>query len=219
MLMNSRRRTRSHERPRFAGLEPLDPRRMLSTYFVDDNSPNPAGDGLTWSNAFASLQQALAAAQAGDEVRVGQGTYKPTTGTNATVSFVLKNNVRVVGGYAGSGHAAAPDTRNDAAYATILSGDIGAAGVITDNSHHVVVGSGTNATAVLDGFTITGGFAAQEANGGGMYNVAGSPTVQFCTFVNNRAEFGDGGAVFNYQDSIPAFYHCVFADNFAYDGG
>ena len=222
IVRRSRRRCRTAGLvvPRAAcALEPLDPRRLLSTYFVDDNSPNPAGgDGLSWGNAFGSLQAALAAAQAGDEIRVGQGTYKPTAGTDATVSFVLKSGVSVVGGYAGYGHAT-PDARDVAAYGTHLSGDIGTVGVKTDNSHHVVVASGTDATAVLDGFTITGGFAVQEANGGGMYNVGGSPTVRRCAFVANTAEYGRGGAVYNYNGARPTFADCTFAQNYAYRAG
>ncbi|MBK9928204.1 MAG: hypothetical protein IPP66_23295 [Anaerolineales bacterium] len=53
-----------------------------------------------------------------------------------------------------------------------MSGEIGAAGT-ADNSYHVVVGGGTNNTAVLDGFTITKGNADDlfdpHAWGGGMH--------------------------------------------------
>ena len=40
-----------------------------------------------------------------------------------------------------------------------MSGDIGVAGDNSDNSYHVVTGSGTNNTAILDGFIISGGNA------------------------------------------------------------
>ncbi len=64
--------------------------------------------------------------------------------------------------------------RNPSANVTRLSGDIGATRDWADNSYHVVVGSYTNSTAVLDGFTIYAGNANVTALtyflGGGMYN-------------------------------------------------
>ena len=47
---------------------------------------------------------------------------------------------------------------------TILSGNIANLDIDTDNVYHVVTGSGTNNTAVLDGFTVQGGYA-DEATG------------------------------------------------------
>ncbi|MHC4385102.1 MAG: hypothetical protein ACYS0J_20045, partial [Planctomycetota bacterium] len=44
--------------------------------YVDDDAP-AAGDGLTWSTACRFLQDALAGAGAGTEIRVAQGTYQP----------------------------------------------------------------------------------------------------------------------------------------------
>jgi len=78
------------------------------------------------------------------------GTYKPTSGTNRTISFQLKNNVALYGGFAGT--ETLRSQRNSAVNLTVLSGDIGALTVATDNSYHVVTGGGTNNTAVLDGF-------------------------------------------------------------------
>ena len=63
---------------------------------------------------------------------------------------------------------------------TILSGDIGTVDDNSDNSYHVVTGSDTDITALLDGFTITAGNAnvvGEKGTGGGMVNAGGSPTV------------------------------------------
>ena len=50
-------------------------------------------------------------------------------------------------------------SRDPNIYQTILSGDIGVVDNNSDNSYHVVTGSDTNSTAILDGFTITAGNA------------------------------------------------------------
>jgi hypothetical protein len=125
-----------------------------------------ANFGASWDTAYPDLQMALAAAQSGDEIWVAAGTYKPTTGTDRTVSFVMVTGVGIYGGFAGT--ETARSQRDWSAHATILSGDIGTIGTATDNSYHVVVGANG---AVLDGFTITGGCANGSGineNGGGM---------------------------------------------------
>ncbi|MGA2499091.1 MAG: choice-of-anchor D domain-containing protein [Tepidisphaeraceae bacterium] len=107
-----------------------------------------------------------------------------------------------------------------AANATILSGDIGAAGDNSDNSYHVVVGSGTDRTAVLDGFTISDGNANGDSNGegGGMYIDAGSPTITNCTFSGNSASY-NGGGMYNISSSSPTLTNCTFGGNSAQNGG
>jgi hypothetical protein len=135
--------------------------------YVDKNA---TGSGSDWCQAYEGLGVGIANANSGDEIRVADGTYKP--GSLRTSSFQLKDGVTVKGGYAGCG-AADEDARDIEIYETILSGEIGSSGTTTDNCYHVVDGSSVDASAVLDGFTITAGYAdAQSApnrDGGGMY--------------------------------------------------
>ena len=55
-------------------------------------------NGTSWANAYTDLQDALAAAQSGNEIWVAAGTYKPTSGNNREVFFQLKNGVAIYGG-------------------------------------------------------------------------------------------------------------------------
>jgi hypothetical protein len=137
------------------------------TIFVDADASG-ANNGSSWVDAYNYLQDGLAAATSGDEIRVAQGIYKPDQGIGMTLgdretTFQLKSGVDVTGGYAGFGEPD-PNARDIEAYETILSGDLNgddAQNFVNnaENSYHVVTGSGADQTAILDGFVITGGNA------------------------------------------------------------
>ncbi|MCH8149545.1 MAG: right-handed parallel beta-helix repeat-containing protein, partial [Planctomycetes bacterium] len=123
-----------------------------------------------------------------------------------------------------------------------LCGDL--CGHDCDNSYHVVTGSGTGTTTVIDGFTVTAGNAVGVEpfeNGGGMYNAPGNPTVNDCRFESNTGLQGGGmsnigssptltdcifllndatlgGAMYN-RDSSPTVTDCQFIENQARTGG
>ncbi|MHC4804163.1 MAG: right-handed parallel beta-helix repeat-containing protein, partial [Planctomycetota bacterium] len=197
--------------------------------YVDDDAP-AAGDGLTWSTACRFLQDALAGAGAGTEIRVAQGTYQPDRseaspgGTgDREATFQLVNGVALVGGFAGLG-APDPDERAVDLYETILSGDIADPVYLNDNTYHVVTGSGTDETAVLDGFTISEGYASGYNSetgflGAGMFNVLASPTINNCTFRENRINaasnewYPEGGAGMYNENSHPSLVNCTFTGN------
>ena len=95
-----------------------------SIIYVDRSATGPTPDGATWCTAYVDLQNALAVATAGDEIRIANGTYKPDRGTRSrTATFRLINGVALRGGYAGCG-APDPNLRNFTAYESILSGDL-----------------------------------------------------------------------------------------------
>ena len=189
--------------------------------YVDANALGN-DDGSSWEDSYNFLQDAiLADATSGDQVWVAAGTYYPDQGGgrtpgDRTATFPLINGVAIKGGYAGVG-GSDPNEHNIKLYETILSGDINTPDVNSGNSFHVVTGSGTDETAVLDGFTITGsnanGVGPQYDRGGGMYNNNSSPTVTNCTFIDNSADYG--GGMWNIYDSNPTLTNCKFIGNSA----
>ena len=205
-----------------------------------DADASVGGNGTTWGTAYKYLQDALAVAVADDEVRVADGTYKPDANSadpngsgKREATFQLINGVAIKGGYAGVG-AGDPNGRDVELYETILSGDLDGNDTPGldpcdlpndpnrgENSYHVVTGNGTDANAVLDGFTITAGnansYAYPSKYGGGMFNESSSPTVTNCTFSGNSAG-NKGGGIYNYQGS-PTVSNCTFSGNWANLGG
>ncbi len=187
--------------------------------------------GSSWADACNHLQNALALAAAAEkplEIRVAQGIFKPDQGAgitpgDRTATFKLLNGVAIKGGYAG-GHASDPDARDISLYETILSGDLadndGAAdSTKNENSFHIVTGSGTDNTAVIDGFTITAGsmnpplpFAGLPLiTGAGMLIDAGSPTILNCCFRDNFARSRE--VLMAWNGSNPIVTHCTFLNN------
>ena len=188
---------------------------QAAVIYVDADATG-ANDGESWTNAFRDLQAALNMAESGDEIKVACGTYKPTSGTDRSISFELKNGVSLMGGYAGNAAPNIPDERDPLLYGTFLSGAIG-----PNNSYHVVVSRGVDATAVLDAFIICAGSAHGDTNeeydcGGGMYNYFSSPTITYCEFQGNSAV--DGGGMYNHE-SHPTITSCNFLENDATSGG
>ncbi len=196
--------------------------------YVDDNA-QLGGDGTNWTTAFRFLQDAMAAARAGDDIRVAAGTYRPdqdeagdVTLFDRTATFRLANERTLRGGYKGCPggpcNLEEASRRDIATYEAVLSGDLGGndgPGFENndENSYHVVTASGTDVTAVLDGFTITRGYADSDYpnnDGAGMYTFEGSPTVSNCRFIRNSAE--SGGAMSN-QYSSPTIVGCTFIRN------
>jgi hypothetical protein len=206
-------------------LESLETRLVFSVIFVDAIAPASGADGSSWVHALPDLQTALSMAVSGDEIHVATGTYRPSL-ADQTISFAMKSGVALRGAYAGLTNPADPDARDWFSHPSILSGDIGAAGNSSDNSYHIIVANAVDASAVLDGFTITAGNAwangSTSVAGGGFFISAGAPTIRNCTFVRNAAK--NGGAVYvvgadYFNPASPAFVNCTFNGNQASTGG
>ncbi|GHT02240.1 hypothetical protein AGMMS49525_05420 [Bacteroidia bacterium] len=207
---------------------------------------NGTGDGSSWANAFADLATPLFTAQSNTaitQIWVAEGTYKPQyragNGTNdRTRAFVLVPDVKLYGGFAGNetdiDQRPSPPTsqlplRGSGGWLSILSGDLDNDSTLSSNdAYHVVIAAGAVGTALLDGFSITGGNAngigsisvnsqsIDQYGGGGMYNGSSSPTLTNLTISGNYAE--NAGGMFN-DSSSPVLTDVAISANSAYYAG
>jgi hypothetical protein len=168
------------------------------TLYVNVAAGNDAWDGYCelWDGGTcgpkATIQAGINAAAAGDDILVAPGTYFEA------IDFL---------GKAVNLHSAAgPEV-------TIIDATGLDASVVT-------CASGEGPSTVLAGFTITGGAGTPFGHGtfgGGLYNVASSPTVRYCNFLANSCS--DGGGIANVDGSAPTITDCIFNSNWGWDHG
>ena len=167
-----------------------------------DKQATGSNTGANWSDAYVSLQTALASVGPDSEVKteiwVAEGTYTPAS-SDRSASFSIESNVSVLGGF--SGTETSNDQRAPSLHATILSGDIGIPADSSDNSYHIVQFIHTDSTARLDGFVLRNGRAdgvdPLDQVGGAIFCDKSKSQVVQCTFTNNFALYG-GGALAAY---------------------
>jgi uncharacterized repeat protein (TIGR02543 family) len=185
-----------------------------ATVLYVNHDASGGNDGTSWADAFSSLRDALAAAQAGQEIWVAAGIYNPFVSNRATDTFLLPSGVALYGGFAGTESERAE--RDWLAHETILSGHIEG----QTNIRHIVTATGA-VDARIDGFTIRDGHSEGEnpyADGVGAAVFVGEGegrlTLANCRIVDNHAQ--EGGVVYfdaNANDPELRIENTVFADN------
>lgn len=180
--------------------------------------PGAVGGGTSWTNAI-DLQGALDMAIYGDDIWIVTGEYKPTQTTDRSEYFEIKEGVSLYGGFLGS--ELTLNERDWENNSTIISGDIGEEGLMSDNSYNVIRMNGTleypiTEKSILNGLVIEGGYAdvlsGNLERGAALLLSYASPLVVNCSFRNNYAE-NYGGAVFGNTSSSPHFYNTIFSEN------
>ena len=186
---------------------------VAAPIFVNRNAQG-SGDGTNWENAFNDLQSALTSVEAGDEIWVSSGTYKPAaSGGSRDAVFEIPRGIKVLGAFPVG--AISKYQRDFHDNETILSGDLNDDdhGFTNnrENSFHVVsIVNGDPATS-LDGFTITGG--NNEGEGAGVI-FTGSPHIVNCRIIGNYANRGPG--IYSSSSfSNARLENCVIKENLA----
>jgi len=160
-----------------------------------DLTATGSNNGSSWSNAFTDLQDAISAAIQGSQIWVAQGTYYPydLASPDPMDRFLLDCGVSMYGGFLGN--ETSLEERDVENYITTLSGrDVNSFNLF---SYHVLRLKDFTADAVVDGFTIEGGFAsnANVTHGAGIWMSNSLGTVNNCKIKNNIAERGGAIAI------------------------
>jgi hypothetical protein len=209
---------------------------------------NGTGDGSSWSKAYGGLADPLSAAQYTTCIRqiwVAEGTYKPSRRAddpqNAVQNpdardnaFVPAADVKIYGGFSAdyTGTTPPPFGSDDRSGESVLSGEVGNPSESGDNVYHVMIVSGDMGDALLDGFTLSGGYGDgidsitvngrkfARHNGGGIY-VHGTMTFSNLKVKNNSATNSGGGVFLDGDDDsdIVVITNAAVFDNFAGDKG
>ena len=193
---------------------------MADVIYVDDSAAG-GNDGSTWQDAFISLDAALDAAEAGDDIWVAAGEYKPTKRwypeDPRSATFQIPSGVQLYGGFPDNGGDGTFDARDPTIFVTTLSGDLNGdddQGLTSDNVLSVVVAHLLDSPAMLDGFTLTGGAGGLRVGantGGGALHVADSSlSLRHCTLKQCQSLFGS--AIFAVNSSIN-LATCVIENN------
>lgn len=194
-----------------------------------DRSASAGGDGTSWTRAFQHLQDALAAAGAPNskvtEIRLAGGVYQPDRGAAQTpgdpnATFNVLPYVSLRGGYAGLS-GTNPDLRDLGVHETVLSGRIGEHNHSHKSRHVVCVGSQFSRDTVVEGVTITGGYANGSAPledvGAGLL-VYGEGHFADCRIVGNQS-IGNGAGVYLAPYSRLTLTRCVVSENWTASTG
>ncbi|MEL6193399.1 MAG: choice-of-anchor Q domain-containing protein [Bacteroidota bacterium] len=186
-------------------------------------SATGANNGQSWEDAYVSLQTALQMASSCPRVKniwVAAGTYLPSETDDPTESFQMRDGLQIYGGFAGTEDKL--NQRDWEANLTILSGAIGSSS-FTDNSWHIVEARDIEDYFILDGFIIRDGYAdgsGAERHGAGfqMVDVA-KAEIANCSFINNQALRGNGGAIDMFNTRAEISYSSFYDNTARGDGG
>jgi predicted outer membrane repeat protein len=148
---------------------------------------------LTVPGDFPTIHAAIAAAEQGDEIVVGPGTY-------SRVGFPIWSSLE-------SGGRDITVRSSDGPEVTILDGGGG---------RIVELSQGETTSTRLEGFTLRNG-GSPTNYGGAAFFFGASATVVDCIFEDNSARYG--GAVSNYENDGTVYIDCVFRNNTAEFGG
>jgi len=217
--------------------------------YVNASVAGGDGSGNSWENAMPSLAEALRWARTAYntsntifdttplKIYVAKGTYLPAyhaadasynSSSTRLSSFVLVKNVQLYGGFDPvNGIDDLTKTRIYGDNGTILSGNIGNAARSDDNVYHVVIATGGLGNALLNGFSIKGGYSftgaaitvngesVKRTHGAGIYIQKSSPVLTNLIISGNDA-YEYGGGIYSQNNSSPILTNVTISGNSAY---
>jgi len=175
-----------------------------------DVDANGANNGTSWTNAFEYLQDALATANAGDDIWVAAGVYKPTSTADRSISFLIPAGVDLYGGF--NGTEINQNDRNWSLNVTVLSGAIGDQTTTADNSYIIVkIGNNVGSPILVDGFTVRRAYYEfVEQNGAAVSINQGELLLRHCMIYDNECV---QSAAISSCNSVVTIDNCLIRDN------
>ncbi|MEZ4934423.1 MAG: choice-of-anchor Q domain-containing protein [Saprospiraceae bacterium] len=193
--------------------------------------PTGTGNGSSWANATNDLQAARDNTCGITEIWMAAGTYKPAdypTGCTTCTSpreyaFMLKDNIKIYGGFAGSETALSERVPGNE---TILSGDVDNNDTWDGgNAYHILISVKDNGV-VLDGLTFQhaytstsfgfhtiDGLNVQDQDGPVYFKDVTAFTINNVKFVENFGNRYGSGLYVEETGGICSITKCQFTDN------
>ncbi len=178
--------------------------------FVNQASTAANPDGSSWAKAYPTLQQAIFTAPVNSNIWIAKGTYVPTADTLGTIptderdkTFYLKKTLNFYGGF--NGTESSLTMANFNTNPTIISGEIQANAIETDNAYHIF-------TVVLTDQSINGIFKDLIFEKGNAVPTTPTPARNFGGAFYFNLTLGDDKIV------APVYENCVFRNNTAFTG-
>ncbi|MBN2372719.1 right-handed parallel beta-helix repeat-containing protein, partial [bacterium] len=190
--------------------------------YVDKYSFGSYQDGVSWASAYRTINDALSAANNGDQIWVAAGTYNE--------NIVLSKGVSLYGGFQGDEDSV--QRRKDSQENRTVIDALGAGSVVIGASNSTIdgfilqggnaqFGGGIYAKDCVDFKVINNQIWSNTADfGGGIMCDGGSPVIRNNEIIENIATDSGGGLFIKYVNNPNALLsHNIISDNRADKGG
>ena len=217
----------------FSLLTALLPLTLFSQIYVDADASG-AANGSSWADAYPLLENAIDAAQDGDEIWLTIGQYDPPIaaidGTDTIRTWVIDKMISIHGSFLGT--ETSKGQRDLSFPTTIFNGDLLNNDDLEnpfvnreDNARHLLFITDTvdNSTVIdglyiINGTTLDGSGSGNNRRGGAILSY-GSPIIENCYFQHCRGHYGSAVYPRGRGSAGTQIRDCSFLDNHATNAG